>query len=94
VPTPSLVILRFRAAAAAWSQGERPSDDSPPHESRPLARPPFLSDSEIAGVSISCRPGCFDAATLRRIMQEHGYAIVTDVLSAEECVELTVCRRC
>jgi hypothetical protein len=28
---------------------------------------------------------------LRGIMQEHGYAIVTDVLTPQECSELTVC---
>ena len=34
---------------------------------------------------------CFDPDRLRSIMQEHGFAIVTDVLTAQECSELTVC---
>jgi hypothetical protein len=33
----------------------------------------------------------FDPDRLRSIMQEHGFAIVTDVLTAQECSELTVC---
>ena len=57
---------------------------------RPLALPPFLSDSELADVTISFRDS-FDTVRLRHIMHEHGFAIVTDVLSAQECSELTVC---
>jgi hypothetical protein len=86
----SLNILHCSAAALAWAHGERPPPEST-DEDRPLALPPFLSDSEVADVSISCLPGSFDPEKLRGIMQEHGFAIVLDVLSAQECSDLTVC---
>lgn len=73
----------------AWSHGERPPPEST-DEDRPLAIPPVLSDSEVEDVSISCLPGSFDPEKLRGIMHEHGFAIVTDVLSAQECSDLTV----
>jgi len=88
----SLNILLRSAAALAWAHGERPPPEST-DEDRPLALPPFLSDSEVADASISCLPGSFDPEKLRGIMREHGFAIVTDVLSAQECSDLTVCMR-
>ena len=74
---------------SAWFEGERPTDVAY-NVRRPLALPPFLSDSELAEVSMSFLK-CFDPDRLRSIMQEHGFAIVTDVLTAQECSELTVC---
>ena len=85
----TLASTRGRAAALAWSNGQRPPEDSP-DVSRPLSLPPFLNDSELADVTVSCSSGSFDPERLRRIMQEQGYAVITDVLSAQECSELTV----